>query len=262
MNIRNNTATSTQSSRTSTSEETPSPITESQLNEFKSAMSTVLAKHFSNHWHQESPAMGSGYRCLIFTPSKIDPLVFDAIAQATTTTSTTTNTNTNTNTNQNNTDKKGFANAFLSSELRLWIDPGDVSFKRGAAGRIQRIYPPVEQSVSPNPNTTLTTTVLASSTSATTSTTAQSNMNSVHQNFPRQQQFQSHFQQFISQPPVTHSPENSPTLMRGRAPEKAIKIVAPHNHINRASSTNSNSNQKSASINSQTYHPPPQLTAY
>ena len=94
-------------------------VTESQLGKFRESLIEVLRRRYRDHWFPEKPFKGSGYRCIRIN-GKMDPV----IAQAG--------------------DSCGLSAAFLHStfpsELTMWIDPLEVSYRIGENGSICVLY--------------------------------------------------------------------------------------------------------------------------
>lgn len=86
---------------------------------FCDALRVVLIEHFNNHWDPEYPQKGSAYRCIRIHHDRAEPLVdraaFSAQAQQVV--------------------------ELLPTELTLWFDPANVSYRIGEnGGRIKTIY--------------------------------------------------------------------------------------------------------------------------
>lgn len=86
---------------------------------FCDALRVVLTEHFSNHWDPEHPQKGSGYRCIRIHHDRAEPLVDRAAFSS----------------------KTRQVLDLLPSELTLWFDPTNVSYRIGEnGGRIKTIY--------------------------------------------------------------------------------------------------------------------------
>lgn len=86
---------------------------------FCDALRVVLLDHFNNHWDVEQPQKGSGYRCIRIHHDRAEPLVDRAALSS--------------HTEQ--------VVELLPSELTLWFDPTNVSYRIGEnGGRIKTIY--------------------------------------------------------------------------------------------------------------------------
>ncbi|KAK7074297.1 Protein btg1 [Halocaridina rubra] len=96
-----------------------STLSEEQLEEFKGNVSETLQRHYTNHWFPEKPFKGSGYRCIRIN-GKMDPLIARAGFMM------------------------GLAVSFLRSlfpsELTMWVDPREVSYRIGENGSICILY--------------------------------------------------------------------------------------------------------------------------
>ena len=81
---------------------------------FKRRMEELLMERFRDHWDPSNPNKGSAYRCIRINGRRLDPVVKEA-AKVT-----------------------GLSNIaeYLPSELTLWIDPNDVSYRFGEDGSI------------------------------------------------------------------------------------------------------------------------------
>ncbi|XP_071442611.1 protein BTG2-like [Hetaerina americana] len=94
-------------------------MSESQLELFKASLTEVLRRRYRDHWFPERPTRGSGYRCLRIN-GKMDPV----IAQAG--------------------ESVGLPGPYLHSlfpsELTMWIDPREVSYRIGENGSICVLY--------------------------------------------------------------------------------------------------------------------------
>jgi len=90
-----------------------------QLEKFRVAIVEVLRRRYRDHWFPEKPCKGSGYRCIRIN-GKIDPI----IAQAAEIVGMPTNT----------------IHQTFPSELTMWIDPLEVSYRIGENGSICILY--------------------------------------------------------------------------------------------------------------------------
>ena len=81
---------------------------------FRRRMEELLMERYKNHWNPSNPTQGSAYRCIRINGSRLDPVVREA-AKVT-----------------------GLSNIseYLPSQLTLWIDPSDVSYRIGEDGSI------------------------------------------------------------------------------------------------------------------------------
>ncbi|CAI8033196.1 Protein BTG1 [Geodia barretti] len=81
---------------------------------FRRRMEELLLARFRDHWDPTNPTRGSAYRCIRINGSRLDPVVREA-AKVT-----------------------GLSNIseYLPTQLTLWIDPRDVSYRIGEDGSI------------------------------------------------------------------------------------------------------------------------------
>ncbi|XP_006005734.1 protein BTG1 [Latimeria chalumnae] len=94
-------------------------VNDRQLQTFCHYLQDLLAEHYKHHWFPEKPCKGSGYRCIRIN-HKMDPLVGQAAQQI------------------------GLSiqqlYRLLPSELTLWVDPYEVSYRIGEDGSICVLY--------------------------------------------------------------------------------------------------------------------------
>lgn len=90
-----------------------------QLEKFKVAIVEVLRRRYRDHWFPEKPCKGSGYRCIRIN-GRLDPI----IAQAAEIVGMPANT----------------IHQTFPSELTMWIDPLEVSYRIGENGSICILY--------------------------------------------------------------------------------------------------------------------------
>ncbi|XP_015174313.1 PREDICTED: protein BTG2-like [Polistes dominula] len=106
-------------------------LSERQLEMFKSSLTEVLRHRYRDHWFPDRPNRGSGYRCIRIN-GKMDPVIAQAGANV------------------------GLLPAVLHSlfpsELTMWIDPSEVSYRIGENGSICVLYERTE----PDPEETTT----------------------------------------------------------------------------------------------------------
>lgn len=93
--------------------------TEPQLDKFRTALLDVLVRRYRDHWFPERPFKGSGYRCLRIN-GKLDPV----LCQAAEITGLPAN----------------MLHSAFPSELTMWIDPLEVSYRIGENGSICVLY--------------------------------------------------------------------------------------------------------------------------
>ena len=88
---------------------------------FKRRMEELLMERFRDHWDPTNPNKGSAYRCIRINGVRLDPVVKEA-AKVT-----------------------GLSNIseYLPTQLTLWIDPFDVSYRFGEDGSICSCTPEV-----------------------------------------------------------------------------------------------------------------------
>lgn len=80
---------------------------------------SFLPEHYEHHWYPQAPCRGSGYRCLRINHRK-DPLIGKAASAI------------------GITQEELFS--LLPSELTLWVDPNEVSYRIGENGSICVLY--------------------------------------------------------------------------------------------------------------------------
>ncbi|KAI4888467.1 hypothetical protein NFI96_015924 [Prochilodus magdalenae] len=108
-------------------------VNDQKLQTFSQALQDMLAEQYKHHWFPDRPCKGSGYRCIRIN-HKMDPLVGQAgkciglsIQQL---------------------------YLLLPSELTLWVDPFEVSYRIGEDGSICVLY---ESQPSANVNNSVST---------------------------------------------------------------------------------------------------------
>ncbi|XP_005529353.2 PREDICTED: protein BTG2 [Pseudopodoces humilis] len=94
-------------------------VSEQQLQVFSGALREALTEHYKHHWFPEKPFKGSGYRCIRIN-HRMDPIISKAASQI------------------------GLSlpqlYQLLPSELTLWVDPYEVSYRIGEDGSICVLY--------------------------------------------------------------------------------------------------------------------------
>ncbi|XP_039617737.1 protein BTG1 [Polypterus senegalus] len=94
-------------------------VNDRQLQTFSQSLQDLLAEQYKHHWFPEKPCKGSGYRCIRIN-HKMDPLVGQAAQRI------------------------GLSieqlYRLLPSELTLWVDPFEVSYRIGEDGSICVLY--------------------------------------------------------------------------------------------------------------------------
>jgi len=94
-------------------------IAEDDLHKYRELIVKCLENHYADHWHPEHPVKGSGYRCIRIN-GKIDPILMKAghlmglAAQ--------------------------YIYNLLPSDLTMWVDPHEVSYRFGENGSICILY--------------------------------------------------------------------------------------------------------------------------
>lgn len=94
-------------------------INDAQLDRFHDALVEVLMRRYRDHWFPMKPFKGSGYRCIRIN-GKIDPVIAQAGASCGLPADT-------------------IRHSF-PSELTMWIDPKEVSYRIGENGSICVLY--------------------------------------------------------------------------------------------------------------------------
>ena len=94
-------------------------VSESKLGKFRNSLIEVLRRRYRDHWFPEKPFKGSGYRCIRIN-GKMDSIIGQAGEGC------------------------GLSSTFLHqtfpSELTMWIDPLEVSYRIGENGSICVLY--------------------------------------------------------------------------------------------------------------------------
>lgn len=94
-------------------------VSDQQLEVFRAALIETLRIRYQEHWFPEKPCKGSGYRCIRIN-GKMDPVLAQAGGLV------------------------GLPGQFLHtlfpSELTMWIDPREVSYRIGENGSICVLY--------------------------------------------------------------------------------------------------------------------------
>lgn len=130
-------------------------INEAKLDKFRNALIEALRRRYRDHWFPEKPFKGSGYRCIRIN-GKMDPVIaqageaVDLSAQV--------------------------IHSVFPSELTLWIDPLEVSYRIGENGSICVLYEflegqknePWKPTIKNKSNSTSTTTTTTSPDNSTT----------------------------------------------------------------------------------------------
>ena len=94
-------------------------VSDQQLDVFRSALIETLRIRYHEHWFPEKPCKGSGYRCIRIN-GKMDPVLAQAGGLV---------------------GLPGhFLHSLFPSELTMWIDPREVSYRIGENGSICVLY--------------------------------------------------------------------------------------------------------------------------
>jgi hypothetical protein len=94
-------------------------LSEPQLDRFKNAVVEVLRRRYRDHWFPEKPYKGSGYRCIRIN-GKLDPVIVQAGESCGL--------------------SPQLIRSTFPSELTMWIDPLEVSYRIGENGSICVLY--------------------------------------------------------------------------------------------------------------------------
>lgn len=91
-------------------------ISQHKIQQFSTALESLLHDKYNNHWFPTNPIQGSGYRCIRITQSIMDPEIEKAAKVSGVSNMDLTNT--------------------LPKEFTMWIDPDEVSYRIGEDGSI------------------------------------------------------------------------------------------------------------------------------
>lgn len=94
-------------------------VGETQLQKFRDSLIEFLKRRYRDHWFPQKPLKGSGYRCIRIN-GKMDPVIGQA-GEACGLTS-------------------AFLCSILPSELIIWIDPLEVTYRIGESGSVCVLY--------------------------------------------------------------------------------------------------------------------------
>jgi protein Tob/BTG len=94
-------------------------VSEAQLARFHDALIDVLRRRYRDHWFPDKPFKGSGFRCIRIN-GKFDPMIGEAGESAGL--------------------SAKFLHSIFPSELTLWVDPLEVSYRIGENGSICVLY--------------------------------------------------------------------------------------------------------------------------
>ena len=94
-------------------------VGEPQLQKFRDCLIEVFRRRYRDHWFPEKPFKGSGYRCIRIN-GKMDPMIGQAGEACGL--------------------SAKFLHGIFPSELTMWIDPLEVSYRIGENGSICVLY--------------------------------------------------------------------------------------------------------------------------
>lgn len=98
-------------------------LVSSQLNPmqqdiFKASLSRLMMEKFHNHWDPSQPMRGNAYRSILVTQGFIDPVLLKAAAEA---------------------ELNRVESRWFPSDMVIWIDPGEVTYRFGESGSIANV---------------------------------------------------------------------------------------------------------------------------
>jgi len=99
-----------------------------RLERFSQILINLLCDHYRSHWFPDKPFRGSGYRCLRINDMLMDPLLAKA--------------------GQLVNISLEEMQLLLPSELTVWVDPGEVSYRIGEEGSICVLYDGATETIS------------------------------------------------------------------------------------------------------------------
>ncbi|XP_020339609.1 protein BTG1 [Oncorhynchus tshawytscha] len=109
-------------------------LSEEQLQHFSYSLEKSLGEHYKHHWFPNAPCRGSAYRCIRINENhKMDPVIGEAAGTI------------------GLTREQLFT--LLPSELTMWVDPYEVSYRIGEDGSICVLYESEPSSSSTQPET-------------------------------------------------------------------------------------------------------------
>lgn len=95
-------------------------INHERIDRFCNRLEKLLAEKYKDHWHPQRPHKGSAFRCLRLSDRHMDPVLATAAKES------------------------GVSRYELSrtlpTELTVWIDPFDVSYRIGEEGSICQLF--------------------------------------------------------------------------------------------------------------------------
>ncbi|CAB1315663.1 unnamed protein product [Coregonus sp. 'balchen'] len=96
-------------------------LSQEQLQHFSHSLEKSLGEHYKHHWFPNAPCRGSAYRCIRINENhKMDPVIGEAAGTI------------------GLTREQLFS--LLPSELTMWVDPYEVSYRIGEDGSICVLY--------------------------------------------------------------------------------------------------------------------------
>ncbi|XP_033647267.1 protein BTG2-like [Asterias rubens] len=99
-----------------------------RLERFSQILINLVCEHYQSHWFPDKPFRGSGYRCIRINDMKMDPLIAKA--------------------GQLVGKQVDEMQLLLPSELTVWVDPDEVSYRIGEEGSICVLYDGVSKTTS------------------------------------------------------------------------------------------------------------------
>lgn len=99
-----------------------------RLEKFSQILINLVCEHYKSHWFPDKPFRGSGYRCIRINDMKMDPLIAKA--------------------GQLVGKQVDEMQLLLPSELTVWVDPDEVSYRIGEEGSICVLYDGVSKTTS------------------------------------------------------------------------------------------------------------------
>ena len=91
-----------------------------KIDSFCNRLEKLLIEKYKNHWHPQRPHRGSAYRCLRLSERHMDPVIATAAKES-------------------GVSRDELAST-LPTELTVWIDPYDVSYRIGEDGSICQLF--------------------------------------------------------------------------------------------------------------------------
>jgi protein Tob/BTG len=148
-------------------------VAEDQLVKFRDSLVEVLRRRYRDHWFPEKPFKGSGYRCIRIN-GRMDPVIAQAGEACGL--------------------DPSVIHATFPSELTMWIDPLEVSYRIGENGSICVLYEYKED----GPNDPWRPNNAKSSSSSSNNDNANANAKNQQQQQKQQQQQQQQQQQALN----------------------------------------------------------------